>query len=261
MRILLIGDVVGRPGRRAIRELLPPLIEELRADFVVVNGENAAGGFGITEPTYRELLDAGAHVVTTGNHVWDRKEVLAFIDHAPQLVRPANFPPGAPGRGSVVVRSPGGVPVAVLNLMGRTFMSALDCPFRTADRLVEELRRETPVVVVDFHAEATAEKVAMGWFLDGRATVVFGTHTHVPTADERVLPRGTAYLTDLGMTGPRDGVIGMEREGVLRHLLSGLPHRFEVASGVARMDAALVQLDEASGRASSIQRIHRFTAA
>lgn len=259
MRILIVGDVVGRPGRRAVRQLLPQVVAETGAELVVANGENAAGGFGLTRETTRELLEAGIDVITTGNHIWDRREMLSCIDEFPQLLRPANFPPGTPGQGMTVVRSRGGHPVAVINLMGRTFMSPLDCPFRTADRLLEELGAATRVVVVDFHAEATAEKVAMGWYLDGRASVVFGTHTHVPTADERVLPGGTAYITDLGMAGPRDGIIGMAREPVLRHLLTAMPHRFEVASGPSRVDMALVEVDPATGRALSIRRLHRFT--
>ncbi|MEW6047439.1 MAG: TIGR00282 family metallophosphoesterase [Bacillota bacterium] len=260
MRILLIGDVVGRPGRRALRELLPAVMAESGADFVVANGENAAGGFGVTRKTVQELLDAGVDVVTTGNHVWDRKEILEFIDEVPQLLRPANFPPGTPGTGYVVARSRrSGESVAVINLMGRTFMGALDCPFRTADRLIEEVAAHARVVLVDFHAEATAEKVAMGWYLNGRVSAVFGTHTHVPTADERLLPAGTAYITDLGMTGPHDSIIGMEREGVLRHMLSALPHRFEVAPGRVRMDMALVEVDARTGRALSIERICRFS--
>ena len=259
MRILLVGDVVGRPGRRAVRALLPQVVAETGADLVVANGENAAGGFGLTRETTQELLDSGIDVITTGNHIWDRREMLACIDEFPQMVRPANYPPGTPGQGMTVVRSrKGGHPVAVINLMGRTFMTPLDCPFRTADRLLEELGEATRIVVVDFHAEATAEKVAMGWHLDGRVSVVFGTHTHVPTADERVLPGGTAYITDLGMAGPMDGIIGMAREPVLRHLLTALPHRFEVATGPSRVDMALVELDPRTGRAHAIQRLHRY---
>ncbi|HEY8487016.1 MAG TPA: TIGR00282 family metallophosphoesterase [Limnochordales bacterium] len=258
MRLLLVGDVVGRPGRRAVAALLPSVVQELRADLVVANGENSAGGFGLTPATAAELFSAGVHVITTGNHVWDRKEILPFIDQEPRLIRPANFPPEAPGRGATVVHDPSGRAVAVLNLMGRTFMEPLDCPFRAADRWVQALREQTPCVVVDFHAEATAEKVAMGWYLDGRVSVVFGTHTHVPTADERILPGGTAYITDLGMTGPAEGVIGMDRQAVLEHLRTRLPRRFEVASGPVRMDMLLVEVDDETGRAVRVQRLHRW---
>lgn len=259
MRILLVGDVVGRPGRRAVSALLPQVVEETGASFVVANGENSAGGFGLTRATVDELLSCGIDVITTGNHVWDRREFVPAIAELPRVLRPANFPDGAPGAGSLVVESRDGVAVGVVNLMGRTFMAPLDCPFRAADRILDAMRARTAVIVVDFHAEATAEKVAMGWFLDGRVSVVFGTHTHVPTADERVLPGGTAYLTDLGMTGPLDGIIGMDRQGVLAHLLSGLPHRYEVAPGRARMDMAVVDIDPATGRAHAITRFSRLT--
>ena len=257
MRVLLVGDVVGRPGRRAVARVVPQVVRELEVDLVVANGENAAGGFGLTPQTAQELFAAGVHVLTTGNHVWDRKELLAFIDGEARLLRPANFPPGSPGRGFTVVQDRAGRPVAVLNLMGRTFMEPLDCPFRTADVLVEQLRSRTPVILVDFHAEATAEKVAMGWYLDGRVSAVFGTHTHVPTADERVLPGGTAYITDLGMVGPADGIIGMDRRAVIDHILTRLPRRYEVASGPVRVDMAVVEIDPDSGRATAIRRLHR----
>ena len=258
MRVLLVGDVVGRPGRRAVARVVPEVVRELDVDLVVANGENAAGGFGLTAETAGELFAAGVHVLTTGNHVWDRKEILNFIDGEARLLRPANFPPGTPGRGFTVVNDRCGRPVAVLNLMGRTFMEPLDCPFRTADVLIEQLRSRTPVIVVDFHAEATAEKVAMGWYLDGRVSVVFGTHTHVPTADERVLPGGTAYITDLGMAGPSEGIIGMDRRSVVEHILTRLPRRYEVASGPSRVDMAVVDVDPDSGRATAIRRLHRY---
>ena len=257
MRLLLVGDVVGRPGRAAVRQVVPSLREELQVDLVVANGENAAGGFGLTPATAAELFEAGVDVLTTGNHVWDRKEILAIVETEQRLLRPANLPPAAPGRGYTVVTARGGHKVAVINLMGRTFMGPADCPFRAVDALLERVRPQTPVIVVDFHAEATAEKQAMGWYLDGRASVVFGTHTHVPTADERVLPGGTAYLTDLGMVGPADGIIGMERQAVLSHLLTTMPRRYQVASGAVRVDLALVEVDPASGRAYAIRRLHR----
>ncbi len=258
VRLLLIGDVVGRPGRRAVSTLLPSLVSESGVDLVIANGENAAGGLGLTRETADQLFGAGVHLLTTGNHVWDRKEIFQFIDDEPRILRPANFPPGTPGRGWMVLETPAGHRVAVVNLMGRTFMDAIDCPFRAAEQLLQELAARARCIVVDFHAEATAEKVAMGWFLDGRASVVFGTHTHVPTADERILPGGTAYITDLGMTGPMNGVIGMKRQAVIEHALTRLPRRFEVAEGPVRMDMALVELDPSTGRALSIRRLHRF---
>src|SRR5919198_986413 len=215
VKILFIGDIIGKPGRQVISRELHRLVDHHRVDLVIANGENAAGGFGITEETAKELFASGIHLLTSGNHVWDKKEALEFIDREGRLLRPANYPAGTPGRGSRVLSTAGGVRVAVLNLEGRVFMNNLDCPFRTADRELALLRKETPVVLVDFHAEATSEKVSLGWYLDGRASAVIGTHTHVQTADERLLPGGTAYLSDVGMTGPMDSIIGMRRDIVI----------------------------------------------
>lgn len=254
MNVLMVGDVFGEPGRAAVRKLLPRLRQEHHVDLAVVNVENAAGGFGVTAQICREILDAGADVMTSGNHIWDRKEVVEYIARENLLLRPANFPTGTPGAGWVTVKA-GPHRVAVLNLMGRVFMAPIDCPFRKADEVLPELRRETPVVLVDMHAEATSESVAMGWYLDGRVTAVVGTHRHVQTADERVLPGGTAYITDLGMTGPVDSVIGVDRDLILQRFLTQMPIRFEPAKGPAALHGALIVLDPETGRASDIRRI------
>lgn len=249
-----MGDVHGRPGRRAVARRVPVLRKQLAVDFVVANAENSAGGVGLTPKTAAELFEAGVDVLTGGNHTWAKREAYELLDSDPRLVRPANYPPGVPGHGSTVIRK-GGLALAVLNLQGRVFMEPLDDPFRVARAEVDRLREVTPFVLVDFHAEATSEKQAMGYYLDGRVTAVVGTHTHVQTADERVLPGGTAYITDVGMTGPRDGVIGVDREAILQRFLTQLPVRFEVASGAVQFNAVLVEADGA-GRATSIRRIH-----
>lgn len=257
IRILLIGDIMGRPGRQAVHKLVPRWRSERRVDFVLANVENCAGGKGVTGSTVRELFDSGIDVATTGNHVWDNKDVFNVIDSEPRLLRPANYPPWAevPGRGTAIVESESGVAIGVLNLQGRVFMEPLECPFHTADVLLEELRGRTPIVLVDFHAEATSEKQAMGWHLDGRASAVFGTHTHVQTADERLLPNGTAYMTDLGMTGAQDSVIGMKPEEVLVRFRRALPSRFEVAEKNVALCGAIVTVDVATGRAVAIERV------
>jgi metallophosphoesterase (TIGR00282 family) len=255
-RILFVGDIVGKPGRELLRRGLAPLVAHYRADLVIANGENAAAGFGITPDIADDLFAYGVHVLTGGNHSWDKKEIIPYIADQPRLIRPANFPAGTPGLGSVIARAGNGVPVAVINAMGRVFMTAIDDPFRV---IVDELQRvadRAPVVFVDFHAEATSEKVAMGWHLDGRVAAVVGTHTHVQTADSRVLPRGTAYITDVGMTGPHDSVIGVERGAILQRFLTALPQRFETATENPRLNAVLVVADESTGRAESIERVN-----
>lgn len=254
MRVLVVGDVVGRPGRNAVRLLLPGIVEERGIDFVIVNAENAAGGSGITEETARELFDSGAHVLTTGNHVWGQREAFGYVDREERLLRPANFPDGAPGRGAGVYEVQGRR-VGVINVQGRTFMQALEDPLRTAERLARQLRETCRVVFVDMHAEATSEKMALARFLDGTVTCVFGTHTHVPTADECILPGGTAYITDVGMTGPVDSIIGMQPKAIIERFLTGLPVRFEVARGKAALQGILVEADETSGTATAIERI------
>jgi hypothetical protein len=259
MRILFIGDVFGQPGRRIVKELLPALVAEYNPDLVLANGENAAGGFGITPPLVEELLDMGIAVLTSGNHVWDKKEIYAYLNEHPEgrLLRPANYPRNTPGRGLYLGKTRSGFSYAVLNVQGRVFMSAIDCPFRTADEQLAKLPAEVKLRIVDMHAEATSEKVSMGWYLDGRVTAVVGTHTHIPTSDETILPHGTAYITDLGMTGPYDSVIGIEKQSVIQKFLSQLPVRFEVAKGDVRLHAVLIDADPATGRALSIQRIVR----
>ncbi|MGG3738572.1 TIGR00282 family metallophosphoesterase [Aeribacillus pallidus] len=255
MKILFVGDVVGSPGREMVKEYVPRLKEKYRPDVTVINGENAAGGRGITEKIYRQLLDVGAHVITLGNHAWDNKEIFEFIDDAKYLVRPANFPEGTPGVGMQFVKV-NGIEVAVINLQGRTFMPALNDPFVVADRLVTVAKERTPIIFVDFHAEATSEKQAMGWYLDGKVSAVIGTHTHVQTADNRILPNGTAYLTDVGMTGPYDEILGMERTAVIRKFLTSLPVRFEVPKeGRRQLSACLIHVDDKTGKATQINRI------
>lgn len=251
-RLLFVADVVGRPGREAVKHHLPRLQERLRPHLTVVNGENAAGGFGITGRIAEELRRAGAQVVTTGNHVWDQKQFVEELPDLDYVLRPHNYPPGAPGRGFCVVEADG-ERVLVLNVMGRLFLNAIDDPFRAADAVLEA-NPDVRISLCDMHGEATSEKVAMGWYLDGRVSAVVGTHTHVPTADERVLPGGTAYVTDVGMVGPRDGVIGVDKEAVLKRFLTGVPHRFEVADGPVTFNSVLVTIDRPTGRAIAIQR-------
>ena len=253
MRILMIGDVIGKPGREAVRILLPDLKRERSIDFVICNGENTAGGFGITADTAVELLESGVDVLTSGNHIWDKKEIVPYLDEGLPLIRPANYP-DAPGRGYL---HQGGV--TVVNLMGRVFMAPLDCPFRTADALLEQLKEEgeSKVIIVDFHAEAPSEKQAMGWYLAGRGSGVCGTHTHGGTVDARILTKGTAYLTDVGMTGPMDSVIGSDKDAVLARLMTSLPQRLPVATGPCVLNAVLVDVDEMTGKASSIERVDR----
>jgi len=255
MRLLFIGDIVGKPGRRAVHELLPRLVNRYGIDFVIANGENAAAGFGMTREIVEDLFGSRIDVLTTGNHIWDKKEIVDCIDDYESLLRPANYPARVPGRGSVVMPVRNGCHVGVVNLMGRVFMSPLECPFLTAEREIERIRSRTPIIIVDIHAEATSEKIAMGWFLDGRVTAVLGTHTHVQTADDRILPKGTAYITDVGMTGPFDSVIGTRKEIILERFLSQLPNKFEVAKGDVRLQAVLIDIDAESGRALHVERL------
>jgi metallophosphoesterase (TIGR00282 family) len=256
VKLLFIGDIIGKPGRQAVSRELHRLVDRHMVDLVVANGENAAGGFGITEETANDLFRCGIHVLTSGNHIWDKKDSLGFIGREERILRPANYPEGAPGRGSGVFTTAGGVRIAVLNLEGRVFMNNLDCPFRTADREIARLKLETPIIIVDFHAEATSEKSSLGWYLDGRASAMIGTHTHVQTADERILPGGTAFLTDAGMTGGFDSVIGIRKEEAITKFLSQLPAKFEVTKSNLRLNGVVVAVDEASGRAESIERIN-----
>ena len=255
MRILFIGDIVGRPGRELVRHGLRGLVDQHRIDLVIANAENAAAGFGITREIGDQLLDWGVDVMTSGNHIWDKKEALDYIGTEPRLVRPANYPAGTPGNGSYLARSSDGRTVGIVNVMGRVFMLNIDDPFQVVLREIDALKSRTRIIFVDFHAEATSEKIAMGWHLDGKATAVVGTHTHVQTADERILPNGTAYLTDVGMTGPHDSIIGVEVEPALNRFLTALPQKFETASGNPRLNAVVIDADDRTGRANTIERV------
>jgi len=254
MNILFIGDIVGGPGRRAVEELLPRLVDRYLIDLVVANGENAAGGIGITPAVADQLLGLGIDVLTSGNHIWKHKEILPYLDETDRLLRPANYPPPTPGRGHVVVETAAGEPVAIINLEGRVFMNALECPFRTADQILASLPPEVRTILVDMHAEATSEKQAMGWHLDGRVSAVVGTHTHVQTADDRLLPGGTGYISDAGMTGPLDSVIGMKKEIVLERFLSQRPQPFKVAAHNIQLQGLVLKID-AQGRCLEMTRL------
>lgn len=256
MRLLFIGDIVGKPGREMVRRGVGPIVAHYDVDFVIANGENSAAGFGITREIADQLFSYGVEVMTSGNHIWDKKEALEFIVREPRLLRPANYPAGAPGSGAYLATAANGVKVGVVNVMGRVFLANIDDPFTTASREIAALKAAgAQLVFVDVHAEVTSEKIAMGWYLDGTATAVVGTHTHVQTADERVLPNGTAYLTDVGMTGPHDGVIGVEKEAVIGKFLNALPTRFETATGDPRINAVIVTADPATGHATAIERV------
>jgi len=252
MLILAIGDIIGRPGRQAVQEFLPGLRQQYGLDMVIANAENVAGGFGLTSATAGELFDAGVNVLTSGNHIWAQKEIVPYLDGDMPILRPLNYPPDVPGRGYLIIKQ-----TMVVNLIGRTFMGNLDCPFRAMDKLLSELDRKPPVIIVDFHAEATSEKVAMGRYLDGRVSAVLGTHTHVGTIDTQLLPGGTAYVTDIGMTGPTDSIIGDDADAVIQRFLTGMPHRLSVGSGKSVFNAILVEVDKDSGRAVNIERICR----
>ena len=250
MLILAIGDIVGKPGRKAVSQLLPGLRQQYGLKLIIANGENAAGGIGLTPETAQELLDAGVDVITSGNHIWAQKEIFPYLEGQMPIVRPLNYPPGVPGRGYITLG-----PVAVVNIMGRTFIGNLDCPFQAMDKLLAKLKQ--PVIIVDFHAEATSEKVAMGRYLDGRVSAVLGTHTHVGTIDTQILAGGTAYVTDIGMTGPTDSVIGDDVDAVIQRFLTGLHHRLSVGKGKPVLNAVMVDIDDATGRARTIERIYR----
>lgn len=259
MRILFIGDIFGRPGRTMVKQHLQEVVNQHQIDLIIANGENAAGGFGITPQIAEELFEQGISVITTGNHVWDKREIIEYMQQATnghqarRLIRPANYPEGTPGHGFYQGKTRDGVPYAVMNLQGRVFLPSNDDPFRVADRLLEQITAK--VVLVDVHAEATSEKVAMGWYLDGRVTAVLGTHTHIPTADTRVLPGGTAFQTDVGMTGPYDSIIGVQKELVIQRFLTNLPARWEAATGDPRFCGVVIDCDEMTGKARSVQRI------
>lgn len=254
MNILFIGDIFASAGRGVVAERFSRIVEEEHIDFAIANGENAAGGFGITPMIADDLLGLGIDILTSGNHIWDKREIYDYLDRQPLLLRPANYPPGAPGRGYHVVEARNGVKVAVINLQGRTYMPVTDCPFRKADEILEAIGPQVKVRFVDFHAEVTSEKTTMGWYLDGRVSAVVGTHTHIPTADTRVLANGTAYQTDCGMTGPYDSVIGVEKDLIIRRFKTQLPGKMEAAKGKVELHSVIVDVDESSGRARSIRR-------
>lgn len=255
MKVLFIGDIVGEPGRKALRNGLPSLIDKLKIDFVIANAENAAGGFGITKSICEEIFSVGVNILTSGNHIWDKKEAIQYIMEEKRLLRPANYPDEAPGYGSIIAETPAGEKIAVLNLSGRVFMNQLDCPFKTAKTVLHRIKEETRVVIVDFHAEATSEKAAIGWFLDGEVSAVIGTHTHVQTADEKILPEGTAFITDVGMTGPVNSIIGVKKEMVISKFLTQVPVRFETAKGLSMLSCVVLEIDSETGKAASIERM------
>jgi len=256
MRVLIVGDTVGKPGRQACLKIIPRLRESEKLDCIIINGENIAGGSSITADTIRELFDSGAHVITSGDHIYRKKDSIELLEQNPRILKPLNYPPGTPGKGSVVVELADKTKIAVINLMGRVFLKTIDCPFRAVEKELDRLRKETPNIVVDLHAEATSEKVAMGWFLDGKVSAVVGTHTHVQTADEQILPHGTAYITDLGMCGPHYSVIGRKIENVLQHFITQMPPHLEVATDDIRLSGVVIDIDSSSGRAKSIKRVH-----
>jgi metallophosphoesterase (TIGR00282 family) len=255
MKILFIGDIVGEAGRKALRKGVPNLIEKLKIDFVAANAENAAGGFGITRDVGREIFSLGVDVLTSGNHIWDKKEAVSYIDDEPRLLRPANFPDTVPGKGSIVTETRSGETIAVLNISGRVFMNQTDNPFSVSKREIARLRKQSKIIIVDFHAEATSEKSAFGWFLDGDVSAVIGTHTHVQTADETVLPKGTAFITDVGMTGPVNSIIGIKKEQIIRKFLTYMPARFETAKGPSVLSAVVIEINTRTGFSKNIERL------
>lgn len=257
MKILAVGDTVGNPGRRAIKELYPQIKKEYEIDFLIVNGENVAGGSGINGKSARELFDAQVDVITNGDHAWDQKEAKLLFNTEPRMIRPANYPEPCIGKGLTIVTANNGTPIAVLNLLGRTFLKTVDCPFKKADELLKTIPKECRIIILDMHAEATSEKIAMGWYLDGRVSAIFGTHTHVQTADERILPKGTGYLTDAGMTGSYDSVLGRKVEPVLERFLTQLPTRFDVAEENVKLCGVIFDIDEKTGQTIGIQRIQK----
>lgn len=256
MKVLFLGDVFGKPGREVLKAKLPVMVEENNIDFVIANGENAAGGIGITPDICKTLLNMGVDIVTSGNHIYKKNEILDYIERQPRLLKPANYPPATPGSGYHIMSDKKNNRIAVINVCGRVFIDYFDCPFRTIDKIINNIREETPVIIVDFHAEVTSEKVAMGWYLDGRVSAIVGTHTHVQTADERILPGGTAYITDVGMVGPRDSVIGVRKENIIKRFLTMMPQKFTVSDDNYLINAVVIDINEKSGRANNITRLN-----
>jgi 2',3'-cyclic-nucleotide 2'-phosphodiesterase len=256
VNILFIGDIVGKPGRQAVSRELHRIVDRYNVDVVIANGENASGGFGLTAESARELFACGIHLFTSGNHIWDKKEALEYLKKEERIIRPANYPDGTPGKGSAIISTPGGIRIGVLNLEGRVFMNSLECPFRTADREIAVLSESTKIIIVDFHAEATSEKSSLGWYLDGRVSAVVGTHTHVQTADERLLTEGTAYISDVGMTGAFDSVIGVRKDEPIYKFLTQLPAKFEVAKKDLRLNGVVLTIDDSTGKALGIERVN-----
>lgn len=257
MKILFIGDIVGNPGRKAVKEMIPLIKKENNIDFCIANGENAAGGTGITYVVAQELYKSGVDAITMGNHTWSKKEILNFIDSDSNIVRPANYPSELPGKGSTIIGNKG-IKIGVLNLLGRVYMDSVDCPFKAAERELVILKSSVKVILVDMHAEATSEKAAMAWYLDGRVSCVLGTHTHVQTSDERILPFGTGFITDVGMTGPHEGIIGVEKELVINKFITHMPVKFEVAKGLVQFNAVVLEVDEKNGKTINIERISKL---
>jgi metallophosphoesterase (TIGR00282 family) len=256
LKILFIGDIVGRPGRRIVKAYLQDLIQTELLDLVIANGENSAGGFGINREIFQELLAAGVDVITMGNHTWDNKEIYQLLERERRIVRPANYPGGTPGEGYYIAQTQKGVPVGVVNILGQVFLEPLACPFQTATEYIADIKKKTNIIIIDFHAEATSEKAALGWYLDGKATAVLGTHTHITTADERVLPKGTGYITDVGMTGPSNSILGIDPDIIIKKFITHLPARFEVASGPVELNGVILEIDD-MGTTKSIRRIKR----
>ncbi len=255
MKVLFVGDIVGEAGRKALKEAVPKIVERLKIDLIIANAENAAGGFGITQKVAEEIFSLGVNILTSGNHIWDKKEAVTYITQENRLLRPANYPEGAPGYGSLIINSSAGEKVAILNLSGRVFMNQMDCPFNVAKREIPKLKAETNIIIVDFHAEATSEKSAFGWFLDGKVSAVIGTHTHVQTADETILPKGTAFITDVGMTGPVNSIIGIKKEQIIEKFLTQIPVRFETAKGPSILSGVVIEIDSKTGCATAIHRL------
>jgi len=258
LKVLFIGDIVGNPGRKAVKSVVPEMKRSLSIDYCIANCENSAGGSGITYAVAQELFDSGIDGITLGNHTWSKKDITNFLDTEIRIVRPANYPQDLPGKGSTIINHEGKSPIGLLNLLGRVYMDGVECPFRTADREVQSLKNFTKVVLIDMHAEATSEKIALAWYLDGRVSCVLGTHTHVQTADERILPCGTAFITDVGMTGPYEGVLGVDREIIINKFLNFMPVRFELAKGKTQFNAVLLEIDEETGRTCKIKRINHL---